>query len=306
MTPRQIVDRIEAIIGIDGAPQRLETAIEQLLVDDFGLPPIQASEHAERMYGAVGRIIAERVAICEAAGLSSVLVIIGATSNAVAGFCHILPTDDEGIAAAKQHRMQVQELLEAIRALSFSDFEKFCARVLKEIGASFTCITPHRGDEGIDFYGRLSLGQYQSVPPPFLKLAHDVVLLFAGQAKHYPNRAIKPEILRELIGAVSLARTKTYSAADTDIFEGLELKPFSPLVTLLFTTGTISAGSARLAETAGIIARSGEQLAVFLADKGIGMEKSQAGVAVFSNVKFVEWLNNEHDEQMAAQEADAT
>ena len=306
MTPSQIVDRLEAAIGIDGAPRRLGTAIEQQLVDYFGLPPIQASEHAERMCAAVSRIIAERAALCEAAGLLSVLLIMGTTSDAVAGFCHILPTDDAGIAVAKQHRKQVQELQKAIRALSFSDFEKFCARVLKEMGASFTRITPHRGDEGIDFYGRLSLGQYQSLQLPFLKLAHDVLLLFAGQAKHYPNRAIKPEIVRELIGAVSLARTKTYTAADTDVFEGLELKPFSPLVTLLFTTGTISTGSARLAEAAGIIARSGEQLSVFLADKGIGIEKSKTGIAAFSKVKFVEWLNKEDDEQTVAQEAYAT
>jgi restriction endonuclease len=299
MTPAKIVDRLEAVIGIDGAPRRLATAIERELAEHFGLVPIQASEHAERMCAAVGRIIAERVAESEAAGLSAALVVIGTTSDIVAGFCHVLPTDETGVAVAKQHRVQVGELLKAIRALSFGDFEKFCARVLREIGASFARITPHRADQGIDFYGRLSLGQYQAVPLPFLKLAHDVVLLFAGQAKHYPNRAIGPEIVRELIGAVSLARTKTFSAGETDIFDGLELKPFSPLLTMLFTTGMISAGVIRLAESAGIIARSGEQLAVFLADKGIGMEKVQGGSTTFSNTKFIAWLNGPGAEQVA-------
>jgi hypothetical protein len=159
------------------------------------------------------------------------------------------------------------------------------------MGASFSRITPHRGDQGIDFYGRLSLGQYQLMPSPFVKLAHDVVLLFAGQAKHYPTSTIGPEVLRELIGAVSLVRTKTYSVSEIDIFEGLDLKPFSPLVTLLFTTGTISSGAIRLAESSGIIARSGEQLAVFLADKGVGMETLESGRIEFSKTKFVAWLD---------------
>jgi hypothetical protein len=171
------------------------------------------------------------------------------------------------VAAAKQHRVQANELLAAIRSLSYSEFEKFGARVLREIGVPNPHITPHRGGQGIDFYGRLSLGQFQIMKIPFLNLAHDVVLLFAKQAKHYPTRSIGPEIVRELIGAVSLARTKTYSITDIDIFEGLELKPFSPLIALLFTIGKISAGASHLAESAGIIARSGEQIAVFLADR---------------------------------------
>jgi hypothetical protein len=59
-----------------------------------------------------------------------------------------------------------------------------------------------------------------------------------------------------------------------------------------------------LAEAAGIIARSGEQLAVFLADKGIGMEKSKAGIVVFSSAKFMEWLNEDDDGQAVSQDAD--
>lgn len=303
MTPIKIIERLEAVIGIDGVPRRLVAAIEDQLVKHFQLPAIQASERAERMYGAVVRLVYERTAAREALGLSATLVIIGITSDTVAGFCHILPRDDPGAVAAKRQRTQAQKLLVAIKGLSFEMFERFCARVLSELGASITHITPHRGDQGIDFYGRLSLGQYETVSLPFLKLSHDVVLLFAGQAKHYAKSAIGPEVVRELIGAVSLARTKTFSDGETDIFEGLQLKPFSPLVTLLFATGTISRGAARLAEAAGIIARSGEQLALFLADKGIGMEKGQTGSIQFSNSKFLEWLTAEDGN--IAQGADA-
>lgn len=163
--------------------------------------------------------------------------------------------------------------------------------MLVEIGASFATITPHSNDQGIDFYGRLSLGQFQDTPTPFLKLAHDVVLLFVGQAKHYPNRALGPDVVRELIGAVSLARTKTFSKDDTNFFPELDLKPFSPLVTLLLTTGTITTGATQLAESAGIIARSGLQISVFLADKGVGTVTVE-GETNFDKQRFFDWLDS--------------
>jgi hypothetical protein len=56
-----------------------------------------------------------------------------------------------------------------------------------------------------------------------------------------------------------------------DLLEELGLRSLSPLLPLLFTTGTLTSGATHLAREAGIVARSGIQLAVFLADRGIGM-----------------------------------
>jgi hypothetical protein len=52
--------------------------------------------------------------------------------------------------------------------------------------------------------------------------------------------SIGPNTVRELVGAVSLARTKIYSAARIDLFEELGLRSLSPLLPLLFTTGTLN------------------------------------------------------------------
>jgi Restriction endonuclease len=290
MTPNAIVDRLEAVIGVRGGPRRLSSAIEAELNEYFGLMAIQATERAEQVTPAVARVIAHRATNSEQAGTLATLVLLGTTSDLVAGWCHVLPLDAIAVAAAKEQRRHVGALLEAMRSLNFDEFEKLGACVLAEVGATFCRITPHRGDQGIDFYGNLTLGQLQDIPPPFIRLAHDVVLSFAGQAKHYPNGALGPDIVRELIGAISLARTKTFSKSGLDIFSGLDLKPFSPLVTFVFTTGRITNGALHLAESAGIIARSGEQLAVFLADKGVGITQTGAGV-MFDEAKFAEWLH---------------
>lgn len=295
MTTKAIVERLEQSIGLLGLPQKLTTAIEHELVDHFGLPSIQAAEKAEAAEAVVARMIAQRAVLSEQNGTSPVLALIGVSSNIVAGFCHGLSSDASGLAAAKHQRAHVGAILSTMRELSFAQFEAFGARILAAIGAAYAHVTPQGGDQGIDFYGHLSVGQFQPLPTPFLKLAHDIVISFVGQAKHYPNSALGPDIVRELIGATSLARTKTFSRPDLDIFRNLSLKPFSPLVTLLFTTGRITSGAAELAAAAGIIARSGEQLAVFLADKAVGFIETGTGFT-FDKDLFIAWLEtgNEH------------
>ncbi len=285
-----IVDRLEQLIGIDGIPRPLIDAIVSDGQANGGLLEIQAIERAENIRLSVTGEIRKRAQIADDTGRSTILTIVGVTSDMVAGFCHVLNTDHPQIAEAKRQRRQVQALSDAIRKLSFNDFELFGARVLAAIGASNAKITPHSGDQGIDFFGQLSLGQFQSVPLPFVRLSHDVVFSFMGQAKHYPTRALGPETVRELVGAVSLARTKTFSAENDDLFPGLILKPFSPVVIFLFTTGRLSKGATKLAEAAGIIARSGDQLATFLADKGVGTVNGPSG-PTFDHQTFLEWLH---------------
>jgi Restriction endonuclease len=285
-----IVERLELIIGLDGNPQRLRTAIEEQLIQHFQLPAIQAAEKAEAFENLVSRLISRKCDQATAEGTISPLTLIGSSQDVVAGSCKAFPGDSLAVAQAKANRLHAKPLLGAIQTLTFTDFERFGARVLTELGAQKVKVTPHAGDQGIDFFGVLNLGQLQQAPPSFFQLAHDVEIRFAGQAKHYPHRSIGPSTIRELVGAVSLARTKTFSADRIDLFEELNLRPLSPLLSLLFTTGSLSLGATHLAREAGIIARSGIQLAVFLADRGVGMRPGAAG-AHFDVNAFTDWLN---------------
>jgi hypothetical protein len=183
----------------------------------------------------------------------------------------------------------VPAFLAAIRGLTFGEFESFGAKMLRELGAHSVTVTPHSNDQGIDFYGIMNFGKFQEAPIPFFRLAYDIEVFFAGQAKQYSTRTLGPDVVRELIGAISLARTKTYSRDDLNLFPGMALMPFSPLLAFLFTTGPLSSGAAQLASKAGIIARGGEQLAVFLADRGVGVTE-QNGVRAFDAARFAEWL----------------
>jgi hypothetical protein len=285
MKAKDVVTRLEVTIGIVGPPVRLVDAIAHVL-QDLGLPEIQAVEKAELLEESVKDLIAEE----EDVNPLPKLAIITSAEHFVSGYCYINSSDSPEIAAAKSSRLNTNPLLQEIRNLTFQEFELFGACVLKELGAKLVKVTPHSDDQGIDFYGVLSLGQNFLLPTPFGQLAHDVRVLFAGQAKHYPTNPIGPELIRELVGSISLARYQVFTTSD-EIFDDLKLLPFNPLVAMFFTTGRFTSGALELAQKSGVIARSGEQLAVFLADRGIGMY-SDKGAMKFDKDKFHKWLSS--------------
>lgn len=291
MKPLEIVKELEAMIGLDGRPVAVTLAIETVLIGSFNVPAIQAAEKAGRYAARVVNGIEERFREHQDQGTISVLCVLGSAQDMVAGSCYVLPGDAQDIQGAKRNRLSAQHLLAAIRALTFDQFEKFGSRVLRELGAQKVRVTPQSNDQGIDFYGVLNLGLLQQVPPAFFKLAHDVEIRFAGQAKHYPDRAVGSAAVRELVGAISLARHKTYSnKLGDDLFEDFGLKPFNPLLALLFSTGEITSGARSLSSGAGVIVKSGEQIAVFLADRGVGMNVADGGAVVFDQAIFDDWL----------------
>lgn len=291
MTVPDVVDQLEILIGLDGAPRRLVDALAETLVTAFAMTEIGAVERAEQIVPVATKVLIERAAKSDKAGTVCALVVLGSSADVVAGSCHVLPTDDAYVAAAKRQRVHVNPMLAAIRALTFDEFEVFGARVLAQLGATDTIVTRRSGDQGIDFYGQISVGALQNKPNGFFKLAHETKLYIAGQAKHYPKTNIPPATVRELIGAISLARTKTYSDQTIDLFEGRTLKPFSPLLPVLFTTGNFTSGAIDLANEAGIVVKSGRQLAAFLADVGVGMKNIEGGPN-FDEALFRAWLNS--------------
>lgn len=290
MKLRKVFNRIEEVIGISGHPRRVRDVLEVELHNYFGLPLIQAAEKAEEFEEPIRQLILRSKLENERKGVSPVLTLSSRNEKTVLGSCFIEKNDPPAIAKAKLGRLHIEPILEQIKTLTFKQFENFGARILHELGAISVHVTPHSSDQGIDFYGFLSLGQNHDLPLPFGKLAHDVRLGFAGQAKHYPNKPVGPDMIRELAGSISLARYKIFTK-EPDMFDELELTPYNPLVAIFFTTGRFTEGALTLAEKAGIIAKSGEQLAVFLADKGVGIEHLN-GSPVFNNQKFLEWLES--------------
>lgn len=289
MTPKSIVDSIEAALGLTGSPRETRDAIERVLLN-VGLDVAAAAEQSDRHRRAVLREIERRQDYSMSTGEISVLSLRERT-EIVHGSCFVFTDDTDGVRQAKLNRVSANDIYKHIRGLSFSQFERFGRSVLQELGCAAK-VTPHANDQGIDFFGKLTVGGLLNADPAILKLMHETQVILVGQAKHYPNRTIGPAVIRELVGAMALSRTRTFSSEDIELFDEVELRPFSPVLALLFSTGEFTKGARQLAKRAGLIAFSGWQLAVFLADKGVGLVAADSQPRpAFDAEAFNVWLD---------------
>lgn len=287
MKNAQIVDALEALIGIDGDARDLIEVIAEALCAN-GYDEIDAIELAASRRAAIFKIINDRHEAAQSKGLVHTLEISGSFRSRVGGAGKPSPTDDVKVTLAKQGRRQVAAIIERIRALTASEFEQFGAAMVRSLGASISERTRQTGDQGIDFVGTTRLGELLDHPQHIFRLAHDMQIDFIGQAKHYPNRTLQSSTVRELVGSLELARSRHFSSGKFKLLEDLSLKSFSPVFALLITTGRVSSGAREVAEKSGIIIRSGEQIATYLADLGVGIVPT---TGEFSEVEFIDWMN---------------
>jgi restriction endonuclease Mrr len=97
-------------------------------------------------------------------------------------------------------------------------------------------------------------------------------------------RLLSTKDIRELVGSVALAKSKVF-AGKTDPLSGLQMRVCDPVVYLFFSTGTITRDARDLLTKAGVVAMDGLQLAMFLADHGVGLAYDE-----FSQEAFRNWL----------------
>lgn len=287
MTPKSVVNLIEKRLGITGSPCEVRDAIELVLLGE-GMAAATAAEETDRLRSKViVEIERRRDERAEAGEVSILWMRIG--TETVHGSSFVFTDDTPSIRQSKLNRISVDEIHSYVRTLDFNQFEVFGSRVLHELGCHIARVTPHAGDQGIDFFGKLTVGTLLKADPAILKLMHETQVIVLGQAKHYPNKTIGPSTVRELVGAMSLSRTSTFSSDALDLFDEVDIRPFSPVMAILFSTGDFTSGARHLAKRAGLIVFSGWQLAVFLADRGVGLVAD--GVRMrFDASTFDQWL----------------
>lgn len=290
MTPKKITDELEKILGYSGHARQLRDVIENILLNRFDQPATKAAEFSESLHDKVSQEIETREIIASDLGTTTV-VSLRNNRTVVHGSLHVFPSDDPTIALTKRSRLLSQDLLTAIQSLNFSEFETFGGAVLRELGCPSPEVTQHSTDQGIDFFGELSVGGLLGEQEDTKKLLHSVKTVIVGQAKHYPTRSIGPREVRELVGALTLARTSTFSKPNLDLLDKVKLRPNTPTLAVLFTTGDFTSGARHLADEAGIVLFSGFQLAVFLADCRIGIRSSEDQLE-FDAELFRDWMNS--------------
>ena len=289
MKTSELYDLIEVSIGIQGGPQMLRSLLESILLSNYNLTNVEASEEAERLEPRVAKYIDKKVEECVNRNTIHRIETAGSFGDHVRGSCHINSSDSDDIVAAKNRRLSSIPILNDLRSLHFNDFELFGAKLLRLLGAKKASVTPQSNDQGIDFYGSLNVGDVSGISTDLIHFSHQLEIKFAGQAKHYPNNSIGPSVVRELVGALTLARYRIFSTQSDDLFEDLELLPLNPIFLMIISTGPITSGARELSRKLGIMIKSGEQIASFLADSGVGM-KNINGSFAYDKSEFYKWI----------------
>jgi hypothetical protein len=169
MTPKAIVNAIETRLGIAGAPCQVRDAIETELLAT-GLDHVSAAEQVDSLRKKVVAEIVRRRDERDEMGEIAILHVRGTPDEIVCGSSYVFGDDNEQIKRAKHNRICAENIHGYITALTFTQFERFGRSVLRELGSTNAKVTPHAGDQGIDFYGDLNVGSLVGADPAILRL----------------------------------------------------------------------------------------------------------------------------------------
>ncbi|HVI79259.1 MAG TPA: restriction endonuclease [Candidatus Acidoferrum sp.] len=204
----------------------------------------------------------------------------------IQGCAFIEPLDSPDVRTAKLRRAAFEEYSRALRSLTPLQFEHLCAGVLHAMGVEAPSLTTYSADEGIDFFGRLKLNRVLFADDIYPGIQNQLTTWMIGQAKHYRSGSVSTFEIRDLVGAVALAKGKAFGHV-TDQFSGLTVRVCDPIFYLFFTTGEMTSNTWRLLNNSGVVGMDGSMLSAFLADRAIGTSDGR-----FDPMAFTAWIRS--------------
>lgn len=275
MTERLVKCALE-LLQPDSKPTHIKDVLVQILLRDH--PELTAVEMADTYFERVRARLAALYASLQDAETDAAFEFNSSNGDYVQGPLFIEPRDPPAIVVAKQNRLRAQPVRNALKALTFAQFEILATALLSLLGAREFQRTVHSRDQGIDFFGRLSLGDLDSEDFPFFRFQDALQLWLVGQAKHYPDGKVSAPEIRNLVGAVNLARFKEY-ASTTELLRDLPLRSCDPVFALFLTTGKYTRDAVRLAENSGVVLRDIDDIAKFFCDEDVGRDNNRGCTA---------------------------
>lgn len=284
--PSTVADIILSALPIDAPPEPLEIIIERIVSrhPEWGCLP---EEKAALWAPGVRNRLARHWKQCIQEGKQPHFAFNSVSDYKIQGGCFVEPCDTAEVKEQKRRRLRWRNYYDFLRDLTPSLFEMVCSRLLGLLGVPAPVLTPYRGDHGIDFFGRMTIGDLTGHGALFPVFETDLVLWLVGQAKHYPDSKISTPDIRALAGSAFLGRVRAFPKDGA--LPQLNIRACDPVIMLFFTTGQISSDGWSLCRRAGIAAMDGEMLAAFLADKQVGIER-QGEPQKFNADAFAEWL----------------
>jgi hypothetical protein len=284
--PSTVAEIILSELPLDAPPEALEDVITRTVVDhpEWQYVP---GEKAALWAPKVKSYLSDHWKRSMEQGKQPRFSFNSVSDYKIQGGCFIEPCDSPEIKEQKRRRLRWRDYYDCLRGLDPEVFEKVCACILRLLGVADPVLTAYRADQGIDFFGRMSIGDLTGHGALFPVFETDLIFWLVGQAKHYRDSKISTPDLRALAGSVFLGRARAFPGEGS--LPQLNIRACDPVIMLFFATGEISSNGWALCRRAGIVAMDGEMLAAFLADKQVGVT-GVADTQRFSPMVFAEWL----------------
>jgi|SRR5277367_42240 len=283
--PSTIAQLVSSRIEITAAPRsvaQLGTVVAAGLKWREGTPP--AIEMFEKWTPLVLSLLGRELGELNKLGRFATFAFNSSSPNLIQGSAFIEPSDSASVRDAKTKRAHFGSYLAALRQLSPREFEKLCAGVLQIFGIREPVLTPYSADEGIDFYGQIRLEDHLFPDANFPGVHNQLIAWMVGQAKHYAEGKVSTPEIRELVGAVALAKARAFGSPGEKYYD-LLIRACDPIFYLFFTTGRLSANAWGLLERSGVVGMDGEMLSAFLADHSVGLVDGK-----FQRSALINWL----------------
>lgn len=273
--------------ALDATPKRVKELIALICLNqDWCDSKDLAAEKGEAWAQACINKLRQDLSVLQEHGRPARVTFNSSSEDVIQGACFVEPRDGDIARDQKARRLRSAEYYSAFDKLSPDQFETLCAKFIGLLGVKSPIVTRRSADEGIDFYGRLSLGSMFFPHDLTPTIQSQLSIWLIGQAKHYKSiQSGTPEI-RDLAGAIALGRAGAFGGNQSPFGES-KIMIAEPVFSLFVTTGQISTNGWRLLRRSGIIGMDGDQLAAFLADRSAGLKDETDN---FSEDLFFEWL----------------
>lgn len=268
--PVLAVDLLHTVVGItDGPVPVSECLIKLILQQGWARDVPEAEEYAQRWTPQVISQLEQVLSDHNRLGRPIFVTFNPSSPDHIQGAAFVAPNDPPEVVEVKSKRLLAHQYHQILKQLTPSEFETLCGKVMEKLGVRNVTVTPRSGDEGIDFYGQLHLEDFLHSSKGLPTIERQMHVWIIGQAKRYIETLVSPEDIRDLVGAVQLARGEAYASEVTSKYPDLRLRVCDPIYCVFVTTGHITANTWRLIDRSGVIAMDGAMLAQFVAENDL-------------------------------------
>ena len=275
--PLAAAKQLEKHVAVEDKPRKLIDILRTMIEVERGLDTLEAADLADVWYSRFESRVQLQLTAAEDDGSFLTYTFNSASREYVQGACFIEGTDTDKARIEKRARAKQESYLSYYKNLSPTRFECLCGKVIELLRVEAPHVTKSSSDQGVDFFGRLPFGTLLNPRDIPAGAERQLSVWLVGQAKHYEKTAVSTRDIRELVGSVILAQSKTF-AGKKDPLERLELRVCDPVVYFFITTGRFTRDSKELLNRSGVVAMDGVQLSVFLADNLAGHDGDELSI----------------------------